>query len=87
MKIDNIFLLYENSGKHFNSYEQAYFNSKKIGSDKQVYYVFTPTMQKFKRVCEIENACKKYFNNVADCDYLNIITGDSVKQLKLIKEV
>lgn len=86
MHLDSIFVLYENSGKYFKSYEEAYFNSKKPCMQKQVFYVFTPTMQKFKRVCEIENASIKYFNRVADCDFFNIFTKEGSKQLKLIGE-
>lgn len=87
MKVDEIFVLYENSDKYFRTYEQAYFNSKKPFQCKTVYYVFTPTMLKYKRVCEFEKACRDYFNRTADCDYLDIITGQSFKQLKLFKEV
>lgn len=87
MKVDNIFVLYENSEKYFKSYEEAYFNSKKPFMNKTVYYVFTPTMQKYKRVCELEKACRDYFNRVADCDYLDLFTGQSFKQIKLFKEV
>lgn len=87
MKVDNIYILFENSSKYFKSYDEAYFNSKKPFQDKRVYYVFTPTMQRFKRVCEIENACRNYFRNVADCDYFDIITGQSSKQLKFIEEI
>lgn len=87
MKVDNIFILYENSSKIFKSYSEAYFNSKQPFQDKRVFYVFTPTMQRFQRVCEIEKACRDYFINVADCDYFDIITGVYSKQLKLIEEI
>lgn len=87
MKVDNIFILYENSEKLFNSYDEAYFNSKKPFQLKSVYYVFTPTMQKFKRVCELEKACRDYFRKTADCDYLDIITGQCITQMKLFKEI
>lgn len=86
MKVDEIFVLYKNGEKYFNSYAAAYFNSKKPCMPKTVYYVFTPTMQEFKRVGELENACRKYFNHVADCDYFDIITKQSFKQLKIIGE-
>lgn len=87
MKVDDIFVVYMNSNKAFKSYDEAYFNSKKPCMDKTVYYVFTPTMQRFKRVCELEKACRDYFQKVADCDYLDIITGQAYTQLKLIKEI
>ena len=87
MKIDDIFLLYENSGQYFNSYDKAYFNSKKLGNQKPVYYVFTPTMQRFKRVCEIEKCCRDYFKNVTDCDYYDIFTKTGYNQLKIIEEI
>lgn len=86
MNLDEIFLLYENSGKYFKSYEDAYFNSKKPFQEKRVYYVFTPTMQRFKRVGEIERASQNYFRKNADCDFYNIFTGEGSKQLKLIGE-
>lgn len=87
MKVDEIFILYENSEKYFKSYDEAYFNSKKPFQQKSVYYVFTPTMQKYKRVCELEKCCRDYFNKVADCDYLDIITGQKITQMKLFKEI
>lgn len=87
MKVDDIFVVYENTDKCFKSYDEAYYNSIKPFQSKIVYYVFTPTMQKYKRVCELEKACRDYFNKVADCDYLDIITGQSCKQLKIIKEI
>lgn len=87
MKVDKIFVLYMNSDKYFDSYEKAYFNSKKPMQQKQIYYVFTPTMQKCKRVCELEKLCRDYFKQVHDCDYLDIITGQSITQMKLFEEI
>lgn len=81
--IDEIFVIYENSGKCFSSYNSAYFNSKNPGCDRQVYYIFTPTMQRFKRVSELENACRQYLLNSYDCDYIDIISKIRTKQLKL----
>ena len=83
MKVDEIFVLYKNSEKYFSTYEQAYFNSRRPGMSKHIFYVFTPTMQQCKRVCELEKLCRDYFNKTADCDYLDIITGVSIKQLKI----
>lgn len=83
MKIDDIFLLYENNDKYFPTYELAYFNSKRAGSSKRVNYVFTPTMAKYKRVCEIEKACRDYFNEVIDCDFYNIFNKTGYKQLQI----
>ena len=41
MLVDEIFLLYENSGKYFKSYDDAYYNSKKAGQDHdQILYEF-----------------------------------------------
>ena len=87
MKVDEIFVLYKNGEKYFKSYEEAYFNSKKPFMPKGVFYVFTPTMQEYKRVCELENAVRKYFNRVADCDFYDIISKQSFKQLRLIGEI
>lgn len=86
MKIDEIFLLFENSGKYFKSYDDAFYNSKKPFQEKRVYYVFTPTMQKFKRVGEIERCARNYFRNTVDCDFYNIFTGEGSKQLSFIGE-
>lgn len=86
MNIDEIFLLFENSGKYFKSYDEAFNNSRKPFQEKQVFYVFTPTMQRFKRVGEIERACRNYFNKAVDCDFYNIFTGEGSKQLKFIGE-
>lgn len=87
MLVDEIFLLYENSEKYFKSYYDAYCNSKKPMQQKQIYYVFTPTMQKFKRVCEIEKCCRDYFKNTTDCDFFDIFRGTGSSQLKLFKEI
>lgn len=87
MKVDNLFLLYENSGKFFNSYNDAYYNSLKPMMLKQIYYVFTPTMQKFKRVCEIEKCCRDYFKNHTDCDYFDIFRNVGTKQLNIFEEI
>lgn len=87
MKVDEIFILYENSDKYFKSYDDAYYNSKKPLQQKTVYYVFTPTMQRCKRVCELEKLCRDYFNKAYDCDYLDIITGQAITQMKLFKEI
>ena len=87
MNIDDIFLLYENSDKYFKTYDEAYYNSKKPFQKKLVYYVFTPTMQKFKRVNELENCARKYFNKTVDCDFYDIFTKQGSKQLKFIGDV
>lgn len=86
MKVDEIFLLYENSGKYFKTYNDAWRNSRKPLQEKQVYYVFTPTMYRYKRVGEIERASQNYFRKTSDCDFYNIFTGESSKQLRLFGE-
>lgn len=85
--IDNICVLFFNSNKYFNSYNEAYFNSKKPGCDKTIYYVFTPTMQRYKRVCELENAYRKYFQKHFSCTYFDFKNKEMVNQLNLFKEV
>lgn len=85
--IDDIFVLFENSGKYFSSYKYAYLNSLNAGSNKQVYYVFTPTMQRCKRVCELENLYRKYFRENYDCSYFDMKTKTMVNQLNIFKEV
>ncbi|UPW41783.1 hypothetical protein [Peromfec virus RodF7_10] len=84
MKVDRIFILYENTGKYFKSYEEAYFNTRKPRMQKTVYYVFTPTMCKYKTVSELEKASKDYFNRVFNCDFYDIIHRVGSKQLSLI---
>lgn len=86
MKVDKIFLVYENNGKIFNSYAEAYNYSRRF-TNKCIYYVFTPTMQRFKRVCEVEKACRDYFKGVTGFEYYNIFTNEGCQQLSLLKEV
>lgn len=86
MKVDKVFLLYENTGKYFKSYEEAYFNTRKPRTQKTVFYVFTPTMCKFKTVAELEAHSKDYFNRVCDCDFYDIFRRQGSKQLSLIGE-
>lgn len=86
MKVDRIFILYENSGKYFKSYEEAYFNTKKPFAQKTVNYVFTPTMCKYRRVSELESASKEYFNRVSGCDFYDIVHRVGTKQLNLLGE-
>ena len=83
MRIDNIYLLYENSNKIFPTYNEAYFNGKKVGLEKTVYYIFTPTMRKFKYVKDLYKHSQEYFKNSFDTDYLDIISKRMYKQLKL----
>lgn len=85
--IDNIFVIYKNSDKFFPTYDDAWKNSRKPFQQKQVYYVFTPTMQECKRVSELENLYRKYFNKTVDCDFYDIINKKGTKQLKLIGEL
>lgn len=87
MKLDEIYILYKNTGKYFKSYTEAYFNSKKPMQEKQVYYVFTPTMQEYKRVGELERGARNYFNRVLDCDFYDIVNRQAFKQLNLIGEL
>lgn len=84
--IDDVFVIYENSNKYFGSYDIAYYNSRRPGSDKTVYYVFTPTMQRCKRVGELEKLCRDYFDK-NDCTYLDVFNKVIYKQLNLLKEV
>lgn len=83
MKIDSIYMLYENSNKIFNTYNEAYFYGKTKGFEKTVYYIFTPTMDKFKYTRDLYKFVENYFRNNYDCDYLNIISKKMFKQLKL----
>lgn len=87
MKVDKIFVLYKNTNKLFATYEEAFFNGKKPFHDKTVYYVFTPTMKSYKRVGELERACKEYFNKNMQCDYYDCIGKLSYRQMNLIGEL
>lgn len=83
MKVDEIYVLYKNSDKFFKTYSQAYFNSKQPFAKKQIFYVFTPTMQECLKVSELESIAKNYFLQTADCDFFDIVNKFSSKQLKL----
>lgn len=87
MNVDEIFVLYENSEKYFKSYIDAFHNSQKPMQEKQIYYVFTPTMQKSKRVSEFERIARNYFNKTVDCDFYDIFRKKGSKQLNLIGEL
>lgn len=83
MKIDSIYLLFENSGKYFNSYNEAYFYGKDKGYEKNVFYVFTPTMKKFSTVRELNEHSQEFFRRTYDTDYLDLLSRTLHKQLKL----
>lgn len=82
MKLHDIYVLYKNSNKYFSTYEDAWKHHYLTGS-KNVKYVFTPTMQEFKNVSELEHGARLYFNNSFDMDYLDVITKTGFKQQKL----
>lgn len=85
--IDEIFVLFENSGKYFPDYNSAYFYGRNLPvSNRTVKYVFTPTMVSYKTVKELENAYRQYMNHTTGCDYFNLFTKEGSKQLKLIGE-
>lgn len=84
--IDDILVLYENSGKYFGSYSTAFMNSRKPGCKKEVYYVFTPTMQRCRRVCELENLYRKYFAK-HNCTYYDFKNKTMIEQLNLLKDM
>ena len=84
MKLDSIYLLYENTNKIFSTYSEAYFNSKKIGSDKTVFYVFTPTFNKFKYVGDLYKFAQEFFDKHYEGFYLNPMTKQMYQQLKLM---
>lgn len=84
--LDNIYILFENGGKFFNSYEDAWRNhySSRI---KKVRYIFTPTMQYCKNVSELEHISKVYFNSAFGLDYIDVLKNSGYKQLKFIGEI
>lgn len=84
--LDDIYVLYENAGKFFPTYNDAWKNTYTSHS-KTVRYCFTPTMQLCKRVSELENVARKYFNRSYGLDYMNVFTGEGHKQLKIIGEI
>lgn len=81
--IDNIYVLYENSGKYFNSYDDAWKNHYK-SRIKKVNYVFTPTMQFCSKVSELEKCARNYFNSNFGLDYIDVLKASGYKQLKII---
>lgn len=84
--LDDIYVLYENGGKYFKSYEEAWKNHY-VSHIKKVHYCFTPTMQLCKRVCELEKVARSYFNQSFGLDYIDVMTGSGYSQLKIIEEV
>lgn len=84
--IDLDYVSFENNGKLFPTYAQAYYNGRNCGNCR-VYYYFTLTGQKFKRVCELENAFRKYCQLRTGFDYFDFKNNLGVKQLNLIGEV
>lgn len=84
--IDDILVIYENSGKYFGSYNTAYMNSRRSGADKKVYYVFTPTMQRCRRVCELQNIYNRYFKKHFSCTYFDFSNKTMVEQLNIFKD-
>lgn len=84
--IDLDYVSFENNGKLFPTYKDAYFNGQLHG-EKRVYYYFTLTGQKFKRVCELENAFRRYCQKTTGCDYFDFKNNFGSKQLSLIGDV
>lgn len=84
MKLDDIYVLFENNGEYFNSYDKAYYNSK-LSSCKKVNYVFTPTMQKCPRVNELYRVARNFFKEQFGCDYYDIRQHQCFTQLSLMK--
>lgn len=84
--IDEIFVLYENSGKYFKTYNQAYFNSKKPFAKKVINYIHTPTFTPHRRVSELEQYHRNYLENHFDCTYLNLSSKILSKQLSFLGE-
>ena len=83
--LDNIYVLFENAGKYFNSYEEAWKNHY-ISHVKHVNYVFTPTMQHCRKVSELEHIARVYFNKSFGLDYINVLNSFGYKQLNIIGE-
>ena len=81
--LDNIYVLYENAGQYFNSYDDAWKNHYKTHI-KKVNYIFTPTMQICSKVSELEHCAKVYFNKSFGLDYLDVLNNSGYKQLKII---
>ena len=82
MKIDDVYLLYENDGKYFPTYEKAFFY-RKFHNRSNINYVFTPTFQKFRRVSELYHHARQYFNRIGDMDYINVLNNTGFKQIQL----
>lgn len=84
--IDLEFVSYDVNGKLFPSYKEAWYYAKSIGIRKVKYY-YTITGQSFNRVCEIENAHRRYCQKVTGCDYYDFKFKLGFKQLNLIGEL
>lgn len=81
--IDDVFVSFENNGKRFNSYREAYFNGLHHGGSKKVYYVFTPTDKLCSKVGDLHAEYKKYFG----CDYYDYKNKCMYEQLSFLKGV
>lgn len=81
--IDDIYILFENNGKYFPSYEEAWKNHYK-SHIKKVNYVFTPTMQLCSTVSILEKTARTYFNNSVSLDYFDVVRSEGYKQLNFI---
>lgn len=79
--IDDIFVVYENAGKIFPSYREAWNNHYK-SCRKQVNYVFTPTGKICKNVGELHRTADKYFKSI-DCTYIDVLNKNTINQLNL----
>ena len=84
--LDDIYVLYENNGDYFGSYEEAWKNHYK-SHVKKVRYCFTPTMQLCKNVSELEHVAKIYFNKNYGLDYIDVLKRSGFKQLKFIGDI
>lgn len=81
MKLDDIYVCYENAGKYFPDYCSAWNNHYK-SMVKKVNYVFTPTQVLCKNVSQLYRCADKYFKRFG-FDYIDICNKSFVKQHNL----
>ncbi len=83
MQTPNECVIYMCGDKVFGSYNQAFFYYKKI--HKPIYYVYTPTMCKFKYVSDLDNHHKDYMNRTFKSDSYDFKKKVLIKQLNFWK--
>lgn len=79
--LDQIYVMYENAGKWFPTYDLAWKNHYK-SMIKRVNYVFTPTGVICKNVGQLHKCAENYFN-LNNCSYIDVVNKAIISQKTL----